>query len=1053
MLKKSFRNLLLSAVVLGTLGAARGGEAFSDRLTARPDAAFYWQNASVCGKDFHLALQKEKWLPLKGVAEEKFVQDAAFMYAPLPIIVTNKGALRTGIIREVELLDGSGKNMAPALKSFFVPEEKSTVFLHEKNLNDGKKETFAVVSGDHRNNKSRFRSVKGTLGFSKGTQAVTAVRIHHGSGASCQLQKFAFFDGSGKKIAFKNARATRGVFSAALTRPVLPQDLKITFQTAPYRISIKDFTPELSRTLQKVPFVIPDFVRLNENNFIGLSEENIDRRSFERFTGKYKNTFMGFGIAEFDANYGQSRRPGNPNFKNLEGFAPRKDNNREEAVRYMHNLWNFQSNILGDNVYSMSGGVMGSPYMAEWGSRNLILEYSCRLDRSARILSMFARSAARQYSVPWGFYMAYFAATGSPSSVRRRLDFGQPPSHGLRAMMMNYYMGENYQWFESQPWGMVVKEKNGTHALTPNGKAIKEFYDWISKDEGKRGSCYTPVLLLLDYHHGQTGRPDWKVWYHLPMQDGDYMAKHIFDTISPLHPKARFTEPAHCINLANSSIGDLFDVFFANAPSGTVTFDELGKYAVVILADDIRFTPELTENLKKYVSAGGTLVVNSGHLKGFEKESAFLGFHFLKKFVWENNMRLAAVRCTSAKVVKRSGKGDPLVCLNRYGKGHVLFTTALFMLEKNKKVRSRLIGELLEKIQSEVLPFKVSGDVHFLVNQMKDNSWKIILLNNRGVSKEPLASKEHIFHEYDSKVTVTFPAGAVVKELYKKASLEKKGNAYSLTVPAGAVRILEARNIKSGSAPISDKALTRKGKSQKYQDLFPVREQTKAKQLKKQILAQWDFKEGSGNVTKDSVSGVAIKLSNAPFVKVKKGYALKFDGIKSYGTGVIRKPAGALDALSVELWCKPDISPGAPWTQRDGKRAGFVVHHGTLSFAMGVEGDQWQQLLSYDGYTTNAGLKIKNNQWAHLVFTWSGFTARFYVNGVEVIPRFGTFKLSGVSRGKDLRIFLGTHYWGPGSGYSRSFNGLIGELKYYNYALDEKEIRANLEKGKVKYSD
>ena len=157
--------------------------------------------------------------------------------------------------------------------------------------------------------------------------------------------------------------------------------------------------------------------------------------------------------------------------------------------------------------------------------------------------------------------------------------------------------------------------------------------------------------------------------------------------------------------------------------------------------------------------------------------------------------------------------------------------------------------------------------------------------------------------------------------------------------------------------------------------------------------------------------------------------------------------------MSVEVWCKPDISAGSYWTSRGGKRAGFVLHHGTFSFAMGVEGNYWQQLLSFDGYTTNAGPKIDNNKWAHLVFVWSGFTGRFFVNGVEVVPKFGTFKLSGVTKGAWIRIFLGTHYWNPGSGYSRSFNGLIGELAYYNYPLSEKEIRTNLEKGKAKYSD
>lgn len=1047
---------LMLALLLTLLAAnSFAGQKISSKLTAAPGSAagVYWQPQIINGKDFWLALEKDRWLALKGVSHEKFVRDSTYMYARVPIVKQNFQSLRTGILKEIELLDAKNKNHAPAVKFQFAPEEKSTILLYEKNLNDGTVKNFSVISGDHRNNKKRFRSVEGVLTTANSKALISKIRIHHGTGKFGFFEKFVITDRSGKKIPTRNTRNVRGVFFTELTKPVAADNIRIAFRTVPFKIIIKDFPPTLSKTLQKVPFVIQDFVRMNENNLIGLTAENFDAKSFNRFLKKYKNTFMGFGIAEFDSNYGQNRRPNNPSFYQIAGFTTRKDRNREDAEKYMHNLWNYQGNLLFSNVYSMSGGVMGSPYMAEWGSRNLILEYSCRTDRSARILSTFARSASRQYSVPWGFYMAYYAATGSPSSVRRRLDFGQPPSHGLRGMMMNYYMGENYQWFESQPWGMVVRKGKNNHLLTENGKAIKKFYDWITTPAGQRGSCYTPILLLLDYHHGHTGRPDWKVWYHLPMQDGDLMAKHIFDTISPLHPKARFTTPEHCINFANSPLGDIFDIFFANAPSGAITFEELGKYAAVVLADNIRFTPAVINNLKKYVAAGGTLVVNSGHLKGFATENKFLGIEPSGKFIPCNSMKLAAVKCTTAKVVRQSRDKKPLITLNRYGKGNVIFTTPYFMLNKNKRIRSALIGELLEKIQNEVLPFKISGDVHFIVNQMKDKSWKIILLNNRGVSKEPLASKEYIFSKYDSKVTVTVPSGASVKELYASAALNKKGNTCTLTVPAGNVRVLEIKNVKFGSAPISSKALTRKGSLQKWQDLCKGQDPVLPK-IKKRVMASWDFSEGSGNVVKDSVSGAEIKLNKSvKFVKVKKGYALKFDGKKSCGQGIFKRLPNELGQITVEAWCKPDISPGSAWTIRGGKRAGFVVHHGTFSFALGVEGDKWQQLLSFDGYVTTAGIKVNSGKWTHLVFTWKDFTGRFYVDGVEVIPFFGTFKLSGVTKGIWMRVFLGTHYYNPGSGSSRSFNGLIGELKYYNYAMDEKEIRTRLEKNKVRYSD
>ena len=1054
--KKSMIYGLPTALMLSAFQAVALAPENSGAWVANPESAVSapWQPQVLAGRDFWMGLVPA-WHTMDGVSHEKFVKDSAIWGIRAKILKLNGKALRTGIIREVELLDAKGGNLAPKVSFQFSSPETGVLFFHPENLNDRNPKTFAVLSADHRDNKIRYKSVQGSLRIDgPGAGSVSSIRVYHGNRGCGGLSSFAVKDSSGKKVELASSANRSGIFTAKLKKPVPADRLRIEFSTVPYKITIRDFPPEISEKLLQMPFSVSDIARINEHDLLGLRKENVDWKAFNDFVRKYQKTFLGFGISEYDSNYGQVRRPGNRYFP-LQGFTPKADRNRDDAVKYMRNLWYYQQELFGNNAFALSGGVMGAPYFCEWGAKNVILEYSCRLDRPARILMMMVKSAGKQYRRPWGFYMAYYAWTGYPNSLSPSgpsgLDYGQPPSHGFRAMLMNYYMGGNLQWFESQPWGQVKKTPDGSHELTGNGKAIKAFYEWISRPEGKRGTEYSPILLLLDYQHGQTGRPDWKVWYHLPMEDGDYMTKHIFDAISPLNPKARYTTPEHCINIANSPLGDVFDAYFANPPSGEVTPEELGKFPVTILAGAIRFSPRLLANLKKYVQSGGTLVVNSGHQPAFEGENAFLGLKSANTFTWVDGMKMLEIQPTSAKVVLKTKNGKPLVTVNRFGKGNVIFTTPHFMLMKDKKTRSPLITRLLEKIQSEVLPVQVAGDVQFLLNKMDSDSWKLILMNNRGVSKEPLGSEEKIYSQYDSKVTVSLPDGASAKEIYASAEIERQGRTYSLTVPAGGLRVLEIRNVKFGAPLIIPGGSQRKPVILPWQDLCPSEKTAPKPAAEKKLLAEWTFNEGQGNEVKDSVQGLEIKLFNQPgFVKLGQRYALKFDGRKTYGLGSLPLPEN-LDGFTEEIWVKPDISSGSVWTIRNRKRAGFAACHGMLSFAVGLEGEKWHQQTSYDGFCFDSSLPVKNGKWTHLVFTWKDFTAHFYIDGVEAVPYFGTFKLSAISKWKKLPIYLGTHYYHPGSGESRVFNGQIGELRYFNYALSEKEIRARTAEGKKKY--
>ena len=77
-------------------------------------------------------------------------------------------------------------------------------------------------------------------------------------------------------------------------------------------------------------------------------------------------------------------------------------------------------------------------------------------------------------------------------------------------------------------------------------------------------------------------------------------------------------------------------------------------------------------------------------------------------------------------------------------------------------------------------------------------------------------------------------------------------------------------------------------------------------------------------------------------------------------------------------------------------------------------------------------------RWRHLSVTFDGFVFRFYVDGVlKVGPRFSKFQGS-----NNAPLLIG------GSGVSDTFIGFIDEVRIYNRALTEEEVKARYDAGR-----
>ncbi|MEK7309789.1 MAG: LamG-like jellyroll fold domain-containing protein [Planctomycetota bacterium] len=197
-------------------------------------------------------------------------------------------------------------------------------------------------------------------------------------------------------------------------------------------------------------------------------------------------------------------------------------------------------------------------------------------------------------------------------------------------------------------------------------------------------------------------------------------------------------------------------------------------------------------------------------------------------------------------------------------------------------------------------------------------------------------------------------------------------------------------------------------------------------------VAHWKFDEGTGVIAND-VSG--NNNHGTLYGATWSGGALSFDGVDDY-VGVIQSSSLLITgAVTVQSWIK--LSANTP-----GEGDIVSSHSGNESGqTYGIEldvGDNNKVLfypadgsISFNGVTSLSPINL--NQWYFLaaVNDPSGLR-KIYINGTEVVSATGVnFKSSstGFNIGKNL-------------GGGQYFNGLIDDVKIYNYARTAGEIQA-----------
>jgi hypothetical protein len=86
-----------------------------------------------------------------------------------------------------------------------------------------------------------------------------------------------------------------------------------------------------------------------------------------------------------------------------------------------------------------------------------------------------------------------------------------------------------------------------------------------------------------------------------------------------------------------------------------------------------------------------------------------------------------------ASVLVAASNGDPLVTVNKVGKGSVVFCALPDLLGEDERL-TPFAAHMLAHVFADVTPVKVSGDVEYVINRT-DSGWVITLINNNGVFK------------------------------------------------------------------------------------------------------------------------------------------------------------------------------------------------------------------------------------------------------------------------------------------------------------------------------
>lgn len=208
------------------------------------------------------------------------------------------------------------------------------------------------------------------------------------------------------------------------------------------------------------------------------------------------------------------------------------------------------------------------------------------------------------------------------------------------------------------------------------------------------------------------------------------------------------------------------------------------------------------------------------------------------------------------------------------------------------------------------------------------------------------------------------------------------------------------------------------------------------------LVGYWNFDEDSGGVASDlSGNGNDGTIHGAKLVDGKHGKALSINGVDDYVEVSDSASFDLGDAMTLITWINPDKVTSydriiaKPHTT-------FASPYNMYSLIFDNAGHaRFEGCIGGHKTEINGVSKIQLNEWTHIAATYDSLQLKLYVNGnLE-----STKDLTGGIYTNDMPIYIGCNIFYSGE----NFNGIIDEVRIYNYALTEDEIKSAMHSSDV----
>jgi len=203
------------------------------------------------------------------------------------------------------------------------------------------------------------------------------------------------------------------------------------------------------------------------------------------------------------------------------------------------------------------------------------------------------------------------------------------------------------------------------------------------------------------------------------------------------------------------------------------------------------------------------------------------------------------------------------------------------------------------------------------------------------------------------------------------------------------------------------------------------------------LVGYWKLDEGTGTTAYDSSEyGNDGTLINGPlWVDGKYGKALSFDGVNDYVEIPHSTSLNIANEITVEAWVKPHYTDYGGISTRVivGKHGGWHNRGWSIGAKhLDLQDVRFHWQAETDNYLDTSTNPLSTGVWTYVVGVANGTHIKIYING-----ELSALKANAESVDYNYPVEIGRNGVSSGS----FFKGIIDEVRIYNRALTEEEIR------------